>query len=52
MDARLDESLTVQHNDQVKRTDRAEFMKRVYPKSMFQAISSIFDVPFYSNHKG
>ena len=52
VDAKLDESLSVAYGDQVKRTGRAEFMKRGYPSSMLEAISSIFDVPFYSFHKG
>ena len=37
---------------QLKRVDGAEFLKRRDPKSMIESLSSIFDVPFFSNHQG
>ena len=52
MDARFDESLSGQNDGKMKRDNGAEFMKRVGPKSMLEAFSSIFAVPFYSNRKG
>ena len=52
--ARFGGDFDVQNDGQVKRAGRAEFMKRVYdePKSFLEALSSIFDVPFYSNRQG